>query len=78
MGTTDFDPRARRTDLKLRERARERAVYENRGGMRCPVCDRVFERVVETEERSRQFRPEERVEFCLLRGDPELFVFVHR
>lgn len=73
-----FDPHDRREKLKLLERGREKAVYENREGVRCPVCDRVFDRVLATEERSRQFTPEERIEFCVLRDGHELFLFTHR
>jgi hypothetical protein len=75
---TEFDPHDHRARMKLLERDRDRAVYENRDGVRCPVCDRVFDRVLATEERSRQFTPGSHIEFCVLRGDDDLFVFTHQ
>jgi hypothetical protein len=73
-----FDPHEHRERLKLLKRHRDRAVYANREGVRCPVCGRVFDRVLSTEERSRQFTPEEHIEFCVLRDGHELFLFTHR
>lgn len=73
-----FDPHDHRERLKLLERDRDRSVYENRDGVRCPVCERVFAQVLATEEGSRQFTPERRIEFCFLREDHELFLFTHR
>jgi hypothetical protein len=74
----DFDPHEHRGRVKLLERDRDRAVYANREGVRCPVCDRVFDRVLATEERSRQFTPGDHIEFCFLRDGTELFLFTHR
>ncbi len=73
-----FDPHEHRERLKLLERGRDEAIYANREGVRCPVCDRVFDRVLATEERGRQFTPAEHIEFCVLRDDNELFLFTHR
>jgi hypothetical protein len=72
-----FDPHEHRNRLKLLERGREEAVYANRDGVRCPVCDRVFDRVLATDKPRRQFTPERHIEFCTLRDD-RLFLFTHR
>lgn len=74
---SSFDPHTHRARLKLLERGHDRALYENRDGVRCPVCDRRFQRVLATAERSRQLAPEEGVELCVLREETELFLFTH-
>jgi len=73
-----FDPHDHRARMKLLERDRDNAMYANRDGVQCPVCDRTFDRVLATEERGRQFAFEDGAEFCVLRADHELFLFTHR
>ncbi|MFB6305043.1 MAG: flagella cluster protein [Haloferacaceae archaeon] len=73
-----FDPRARRHELKLLRESGDRALYENRGGVACPACDRPFERLLASERRAESFRPDDRVAFCVVRDGDRTLVFTHR
>jgi hypothetical protein len=73
-----FDPTAHRTDLKLLRRSADRALYENRGGLSCPVCDRSFARLLRTERGTESLDADRPSRLCLDRGPDGLSVFVHR
>jgi hypothetical protein len=73
-----FDPTAHRTDLKLLRRSADRALYENRGGLSCPVCDRSFARLLRTERGTESLDADRPSRLCLDRGPDGLLVFVHR
>jgi hypothetical protein len=73
-----LDPTARRTELKLLRRSAERALYENRGGLSCPVCDRSFARLLRTERGTESLDADRPSRLCLDRGPDDLLVFVHR
>lgn len=73
-----LDLRARRHELKLLRESDERALYENRGGMACPACDREFERLLASERRTESFRPDRRVGFCVVHESDRVLVFTHR
>ena len=71
------DLRGNRHELKLRRESGDRALYENRGEMVCPACDRPFDRVLASRRRAESFRPEERVAFCVVREPDRVLVFTH-
>jgi hypothetical protein len=73
-----FDLRAHRRDLKLLRESAERALYENRGDVACPACDRAFERVLASERRAESFSPDQGVGFCVVRESDRVLVFTHR
>lgn len=77
-GGDGFDPRARRHELKLLRESSERALYENRGGVACPACNREFDRLMASERRAESFRPDDQVEFCVVRDPDRTLVFTHR
>jgi hypothetical protein len=72
-----FDPRTHRHELKLVRESAERRLYENRGGIACPACDREFERVLASERRAESIRPDRRVGFCVVREADRMLVFTH-
>lgn len=73
-----FDPRSRRHELKLVRESSERALYENRDGVACPACDRVFERLLASERRAERLSPDPGAEFCVVREPDRTLVFTHR
>ncbi|MFB6079853.1 MAG: flagella cluster protein [Haloferacaceae archaeon] len=72
-----FDLRAHRHELKLVRESGERALYENRGDVACPACDRPFERVLASERRTESLRPDRRVDLCVARESDRVLVFTH-
>jgi hypothetical protein len=66
-----------RSSLKLIRGSGESTLFENRGGAPCPVCGEVFDEVLETTERTRQFTPPHRIGFCLVNESDRVVLFTH-
>jgi hypothetical protein len=71
----DFESIRHRVKL-LRDRGETR-IFENRDGVRCPVCGDAFDEALATTGRSEQLSPERSLDVCLLREAERLIVFTH-
>lgn len=76
-GSDDFDLHAERHRLKQLRDDGDTSLFENRDGVRCPVCGSSFDRVFSTTARGTSFHETDDSRFCLLRGTRELYVFGH-
>ncbi|MGM0590297.1 MAG: DUF7385 family protein [Halobacteriota archaeon] len=72
-----LDIHAIRHRLKLRRDTGTTALYENRDGVSCPVCEDAFDELFVTARRASSFRPDEQLGFCIVREDERLLVFTH-
>lgn len=66
-----------RDSLKLIRDSGTSAYYENRGGVRCPVCGDPFDEVLETTAATEQVRPSKRLDLCLVNDDGRILLFTH-
>jgi hypothetical protein len=73
----EFDLESVRHRVKLLRDTGSERLFENRGGVDCPVCGRPFDEGLATTARTCELSPGESVDVCLLRGDGRVFVFTH-
>ena len=74
---TDFDVHDHRHELKQLRDAGATSLWENREGMRCPVCDDAFSRLFVTEQSGTTFPENDGERFCLLYDDDAVYLFKH-
>ena len=72
-----IDLEALRHRLKLLRDTGDSALYENRGGIECPVCSEPFDEVLATAERTRSVPAERGMQLCLVRERERLILFTH-
>lgn len=72
-----FDVHAERHRLKQLKDDGGTALFENRDGVECPVCDRPFDRLFSTERASVSFPENDGARFCLLRDAGTVHLFRH-
>lgn len=74
--TDGFDVHAVRHALKLLADDGETAIFDNRGGVACPVCGDPFDEVLVSRARTQQVQPDRPLDLCLLDAD-EFHLFTH-
>jgi hypothetical protein len=63
--------------VKLLKDSGDTRFFENRDGVRCPVCEEPFDEALETEARTRQLQPLPNHRLCLVREADRTVVFTH-
>jgi hypothetical protein len=71
-----FDVHDYRHGLKLLKEDRETTHLENREGLRCPACDREFERLFVSGRRENTFG-DPGSPFCIVRTDDRILLLTH-
>ncbi|MCU4924852.1 flagella cluster protein [Halobacteria archaeon AArc-dxtr1] len=66
-----------RANLKLLKGSDGTHILANRADLRCPSCDRPFDRLFVTEQESHTFDTPPDGSFCVARTDEKLLVLTH-
>ena len=74
---TGFDVHDHRHELKQLRDSGATSLWENRGGVVCPVCDRAFEQLFVTHRAGTTVPENDGARFCLLRDDDAVQLFRH-
>lgn len=72
-----FELHEYRHELKQLRDTGDTKLFENRGDVPCPACDRPFERLFVTRKRTTTFPENDGARFCILREDDGVFMFRH-
>lgn len=72
-----FEIHDHRHELKQLRDTGDTKLFENRGDVLCPACDRPFERLFVTRKRTTTFPENDGARFCILREDDGVFMFRH-
>lgn len=72
-----FDVHEHRHGLKQLRDTGSTSLWENREGIRCPVCSDPFDRLFTTREPTTRFPESDGARFCLARDGDAIHVFRH-
>ncbi|UWG48759.1 Uncharacterized protein HSRCO_2495 [Halanaeroarchaeum sp. HSR-CO] len=75
--TGGFDVHEQRSKFKLLRQDAESMHLENRGGLECPACGAVFDRLFVTDEETVTFSSSPNGPICLVRAPDQLLVLTH-
>jgi DNA repair exonuclease SbcCD ATPase subunit len=63
--------------VKLVEETGNSRVFENRDGVRCPVCEEPFDEALESERHTEQLNPAAGLSLCIVNEDDVVILFTH-
>lgn len=72
-----FDIHNHRHEMKQLKDTGKTGLYDNRKGVRCPVCNDPFDRLFLTKQRETTFPENDGASFCLLNQGDTVYMFRH-